>query len=105
MQLPKKFGVKKPTRFLFIGDSKQAIYSFAGADCHSIENIKRQFSPQELPLNICYRCAKKVIKLAQQDVPTIESAPNAIEGEVHVIKNEDIAQLIQPRRYGNCKKE
>ena len=105
MQLPKKFGVKKPTRFLFVGDSKQAIYSFAGADCHSIENIRRQFSPQELPLNICYRCAKKVIKLAQQDVPAIESAPNAIEGEVHVIKNEDIAQLIQPRRYGNCKKE
>ena len=105
MKLPAKFGVKKPTRFLFVGDSNQAIYAFAGADCHSVENIKRQFNPKELPLNICYRCSKKIIKLAQQDVPAIEAAPNAPEGEVYTISNEEIAKLIQSRRYGYCKKK
>ena len=105
MKLPAKFGVKKPTRFLFVGDSSQSIYGFAGADCHSIDNIRRQFNPVELDLNICYRCAKRVIKIAQQDVPTIEAAPNAKEGEVHCIRNEEIAELIQPRRYGNSKKK
>lgn len=105
MKIPAKYGVKKPTRFLFVGDSSQSIYGFAGADCHSIDNIRRQFNPTELDLNICYRCAKKVIKIAQQDVPTIEAAPNAPEGEVHYIKNEQIAELIRPRRYGNSKKK
>lgn len=101
MKLPAKFGVKKPTRFLFVGDENQSIYAFAGADTHSMDNIKRQFSPTQLDLNICYRCAKKVISIAQQDVPTIEAAPHASEGEVHYIRNEQIAELIQPRRYGN----
>lgn len=100
MKLPAKFGVKKPTRFLFVGDEAQSIYAFAGADCHSIDNIKRQFHPKELDLNICYRCAKQIITMAQKDVPTIEAAPNAPEGEVLYIKNEEIADLIQPRRYG-----
>lgn len=76
-----------------------------GADCHSIDNIKKQFSPKELDLNICYRCAKKIIEVAQQDVPSIEAAPNAPEGEVHIIRNEQIAELIQPRRYGYSKKK
>lgn len=105
MRLPAKFGVKKPTRYLFVGDSSQSIYSFAGADTHSMENIKKQFSPTEMDLNICYRCAKNIIKVAQIDVPTIEAAPNASDGEVHTIKNEQIAELIQPRRYGNSKKK
>lgn len=105
MNIPAKFGVKKPTRYLFVGDENQAIYAFAGADCHSVSNIKRQFTPTEMPLNICYRCAKKIIQLAQQDVPAIEAAPNALEGEVHTIRNEEIAELIQPRRHGYCKKK
>lgn len=98
-------GKAAPTRFLFVGDKNQAIYAFAGADCHSITNIKKQVYAQEFPLNICYRCAKKIIKVAQQDVPEIEAAPNAIEGEVYTIRNEEIGKLIQPRRYGNSKKE
>lgn len=105
MKLAPKFGVKEPTRYLFVGDANQAIYAFAGADCHSVDNIKRQFKPKELPLNICYRCAKKIIQLAQQDVPAIEAAPDAKEGEVHTIRNEEIAELIQPRRYGDSKKK
>lgn len=92
-----QYGIKLPTRFLFVGDAKQAIYAFAGADCHSVENIQRQFKTTELPLNICYRCAKKIIALAQEWVPTIEAAPNAPEGEVHIINNEDIAELAQPK--------
>ena len=35
-----------------------------------------------MPLPICYRCGKKIIELAQVFVPSIEAAPNAIDGEV-----------------------
>ena len=92
-----QYGTKLPTRYLFVGDVFQAIYSFAGADCHSVENIERQFNTDTMPLNICYRCAKKIIEVAQKWVPTIEAAPNAIEGEVHVIDNSEIADLVQPK--------
>lgn len=92
-----QYGVKLPTRFLFVSDAYQAIYGFAGADCHSVENIRNQFKTTELPLNICYRCPKAVVRLAQKWVPTIEAAPNAKEGEVHVIDNSEIADLAQPQ--------
>lgn len=97
IKMQPKSGYKLPTRFLFVADAYQSIYSFAGADCHSVENIKRQFQATELPLNICYRCAKKIVALAQEWVPTIEAAPNAEEGEIHVITNSEIAKLAQPK--------
>ena len=93
--MPKRNGFK--TRFVFVGDTHQAIYAFAGADCHSIENIQRQFKTTELPLNICYRCPKKVIELAKEYVPDIEAAPDAIEGEIHSIPNEKICDYVQPK--------
>lgn len=102
------YGLKVDSQETYVADgimTHNCIYAFAGADCHSIDNIKRQFKPSELPLNICYRCAKKIIQLAQQDVPAIEAAPDAKEGEIHTIRNEEIAELIQPRRYGNSKEK
>ena len=39
-------------RFIFVGDEKQAIYGFAGADTKSIENLKQNFILKELPLNL-----------------------------------------------------
>jgi superfamily I DNA/RNA helicase len=97
IKMEPQYGKKLPTRFLFVSDAFQAIYGFAGADCHSVENIRRQFSTIDLPLNICYRCARKIVEVAQQWVPTIEAAPNAKEGEVHVINNSEIADYAQPQ--------
>lgn len=97
IKMQPQYGVKLPTRYLFVGDKWQAIYSFAGADCHSVENIQRQFQTQPLSLNICYRCARKIVEVAKQWVPEIEAAPNAIEGEVHVIDNSEIAEYVQPK--------
>src|SRR5699024_9201295 len=74
-------------RFIFVGDKYQAIYGFAGADTHSIDNIKKNFILKELPLNICYRCPENVIKLAKDIVPTIEwNKEREDEGIVKLIK-------------------
>lgn len=102
MQTP--YRPKLPTRFLFVADRRQAIYAFAGADCHSVENIKKQFNTTDMGLNICYRCAKNIIEVAQQEVPDIEAAPNAIDGEVHIIDNEEIAKLIKPKGMAIARK-
>lgn len=45
---------------------------FNGADTAAIDRIKDNFRPKELPLSICYRCPEKVVRLAQDNVPSIE---------------------------------
>lgn len=59
-------------RFIFVGDRNQSIYGFNGADTKAIDRIKSNFGPKELPLSICYRCPEKIVRLAQDNVPSIE---------------------------------
>lgn len=77
---------KSEMRFIFVGDNCQAIYGFAGADTKSIQTLTNKFDLVELPLNICYRCPKKIIEIAQQIVPDIEyNKVREDEGEVTVL--------------------
>lgn len=69
-------------RVVAVGDRRQAIYGFRGADATAMDNIKAAFNCRELPLTISYRCAQAVVRLAQTIVPAIEAAPTAPEGEV-----------------------
>ena len=79
---------RSDNRFIFVGDEKQAIYGFAGADTSSIENIKKNFLLKELPLNICYRCPENIIKISQLLVPSIEwNKKREDEGEVAFVEN------------------
>lgn len=81
-------------RALFVGDPKQAIYGFAGADAYSYANIKTKMNAREFPLSVCYRCPTSVLDLARSIVPNIEAAPNAPEGKVEHIKESGMyAQL------------
>ena len=69
-------------RLLAVGDPRQAIYAFRGADALSFANIQSSFACEELPLTISYRCAKAVVRHAQQIVHYIEAFEGAPEGEV-----------------------
>lgn len=84
------------SRFIFVGDEKQAIYGFAGADTKSIFKLTQRYDLEQLPLNICYRCPKKVIKLVQQEVlPTIEyNKERSDVGEVYYIERSEIVKKI-----------
>lgn len=80
--------LKPGGRLVAVGDPKQAIYGFRGADASAMLNITQAFNCQELPLTISYRCAQSVVRLAQTLVPYIEAAPTAPEGEIlHVGMN------------------
>lgn len=78
----------KPTtgRLVAVGDRRQAIYGFRGADASAMDNIKQAFSCVELPLTISYRCAKNVVTKAQSIVPYIEAAETAPEGVVRSLE-------------------
>jgi len=62
----------------FVGDPYQSIYSFRGADRLAIAKIRAQTT--ELPLSVCYRCAKAIVRDAQQIVPHIEYWEGSPEG-------------------------
>lgn len=82
---------RRGTRFIAVGDKKQAIYSFAGADAESFAKLQNLPNTTILPLPISYRCPKKVVNLANQFVDTMECREGAPDGEiVHNVSIKDI---------------
>lgn len=82
---------RRGTRFIAVGDKKQSIYSFAGADAESFAKLQNLPNTTTLPLPISYRCPKKVVNLANQFVDTMECREGAPDGEiVHNVSIKDI---------------
>lgn len=79
--LARKF-LKPGGRMVIVGDDRQAIYGFSGADAEALSNITKVMQAKVFPLSVSWRCPKKVIEEAQRLVPDIQAAPNAIDGEV-----------------------
>lgn len=86
----------KQSRYIFVGDEFQSIYSFAGADCHSVNNIKRLYKTKSLELPINYRCPKKHLEFVNDkyDIP-IQPAPNAKRGNLIRIEYDEICDYIE----------
>lgn len=70
------------SRVVAVGDPHQAIYGFRGALNNSINRMVDKFDMEEMPLSYSFRCAKRIIKVAQQFNPKIQALPNAPEGIV-----------------------
>ncbi len=86
----------KTGRIISCGDRNQAIYGFRGADSNAIQNIIDRCNSKVLPLSVTYRCAKSIVELAKTIVPEIEHAPNAVEGSVSNIGENQLENLIKP---------
>lgn len=82
--LARKF-VKRSGRMIIVGDDRQAIYGFSGADADALTNLKKQLRATVVPLSVTWRCPKAVVALAQTIVHDIEAAPEAPEGRVEAI--------------------
>jgi len=74
--------LKPKARFIAVGDGFQSIYGFSGSDYESFNNLKNSPNTVELPLSICYRCAKSIVRLASEIVPHIQYHESANEGSV-----------------------
>lgn len=80
---------KKGAIVMGVGDSRQAIYGFRGADTESIAKFSEAFNAVELPLSISYRCARAIIEHARNVYPVIEAAPTASQGSVDTLDEYD----------------
>ena len=79
------------TRYVFVGDKNQSIYSFMSASPDTFDKLKELPNTTCLPLSISYRCAKNIVKFAQNIVPTIEPNDDGRDGEIiKNVKLEDI---------------
>ena len=80
-------------RAIFVGDPRQAIFAFIGADHKSIENINAEFGCTTLPLTYSFRCPKSVVRFAKTWVNHIESTPDAPEGTCRTITTDEFWQF------------
>lgn len=88
--------IKPGGRICAVGDPKQAIYGFRGADSASMENVVKRLNATVLPLSVCYRCCKAVVQEAKTVVPEIEWAEDAEEGRVSCVVVRDMKRNAQP---------
>lgn len=82
-QLEIALGVLKPGgRMAIIGDDRQAIFAFRGADSESLDRLKAELNASELGLNTTYRCGHEIVHLAAELVPDFMAGENNPTGEV-----------------------
>jgi superfamily I DNA/RNA helicase len=82
--LARKF-LKPEGRMVIVGDDRQAIYGFSGADAEALNRLSKTVEAKIFPLSISWRCPQSVIREAQKLVPDIQASPSADEGKVERI--------------------
>ncbi len=82
--------VKKGGRVIVVGDDKQAIYGFRGADADGIDRLKAELSAEELGLTVTYRCGKKIVDVARTLVPDFSAYEGNAVGIVDSIGQDAI---------------
>lgn len=83
-------------RVIAVGDRRQAIYGFRGADSRAVDSIVERFGATVLPLMTTFRCAKAIVREAQAIVPQFRAGENNAEGIVRSIDVSKLLGQIQP---------
>ncbi|WP_304524742.1 UvrD-helicase domain-containing protein [Deinococcus sp. 6GRE01] len=77
-----------PGRLIFVGDSDQSIYTWAGADPMALSRLKERVDALELPLSVSFRCPREVVRYARAHSSFIRPAPRAETGTVEHVSAE-----------------
>ncbi|HAD96645.1 MAG TPA: DNA/RNA helicase [Cryomorphaceae bacterium] len=83
------------TRILSVGDPRQSIYGFTGADIESFGRIKEITKATPLPLTTCFRCPQGVIKIAREIRKDITGRKQE-EGVVETIASHQVITRARP---------
>ena len=74
--------IKSKGRFVAVGDKKQLIYQFIGANLNSFQKFEQSQNTVVLPLSVSYRCPKAVVNEANKIFNEMEAFEENIKGEV-----------------------
>ena len=81
-------------RIVIVGDDRQAIYGFRGADSDSLDRLKLELNAKELGLTTTYRCGKNIVALAKQLVPDYNAYEKNGDGEIFKINPGELQDKI-----------
>lgn len=88
--------VRRSGRICAIGDARQAIYAFRGADQNAMTNVVNRLKAKTMSLSVTYRCARKIVEEVKGIVPDLEAAPGAEDGEVERCDEARMTKLAGP---------
>jgi superfamily I DNA/RNA helicase len=91
--------LRKGGRMCVVGDDRQAIFGFRGADSDSIDRLKVELNAAELPLTTTYRCGKQIVEVAQALVPDFNYGPNNPDGEILECHTSRLTEAVLPGDY------
>ncbi len=86
-------------RMCIVGDDRQSIFGFRGADSDTIDRMKAELNAAELGLTVTYRCGKRIVRLAQEYVPDISAALQNPEGKIDYCTSVDLLAQAGPSDY------
>lgn len=89
---------KVAPNLVFVGDDRQAIYGFAGADCDSLPRLQSELGCETLPLTVTYRCGHAIVAEANQLVSDFEAHESNPPGEVNHL---DIKKYMEETKDGD----
>lgn len=78
-------------RICVVGDSRQAIFGFRGADSESLNRLRIELKAASLGLTTTYRCGQAIVEAARAYVPAFRAAATNGEG---LISGLDTAKLV-----------
>jgi superfamily I DNA/RNA helicase len=103
-----ELALKAGDRLVLVGDDKQAIYGFAGADTTSLDSMRSRLEATErgcevLPLTFTRRCGKRIVEAAQKIVEDFDAFPDAHEGEVDSVPLETYTSQVGDGDFVLCR--
>lgn len=82
-------------RVVVVGDDRQAIYGFRGADSDSLDRLKAKLKAKELGLTTTYRCGKSIVAMAAVLVPDFMAAESNPEGLIRPLGQDKLTEEAQ----------
>lgn len=89
----------KDGRIGIVGDDRQGIYAFRGADTKALDRLKETLGAGELGLTKTRRCPKAVVAMCQTIVPDFECEDDAPDGYITTTTKELLMQTAEPGTF------
>ncbi len=86
-------------RIAIVGDRRQAIFAFRGADSTSMDRLTTELKPRSLKLSTTYRCGKAIVALAQKFVPDYKAHESNGDGLVSACKLNQVYDQVAPGNW------
>lgn len=91
-------------QIVVVGDDRQAIYGFRGANAEAMQTAINNLKARVMPLTVCRRCPTLVLDAAREIVADIQAAPGAIEGSIGELANwDDMIAAVGPDDLVLCR--